>query len=205
MTTPPSDRAGFLAAPDMTPDARKLLDDDIDEVGFVMNLTRIWAYQPGTNLGLFDLMKSALSGLSFDVRTRGVLVTATASTLGDSYCSLAWGERLAAAADASTAAGVLTGDDTGLTPREQALAAWARKVARAPNSTTEADVQAVRDAGYSDAAIFGMTVYIALRIAFSTVNDALGARPDVEYLASAPRSVIDAVSFGRPVAGGGGE
>jgi uncharacterized peroxidase-related enzyme len=200
MTTRPIDQAGFLSVPEMTPEARRLLDEDIDEVGYVMNLTRIWAYQPGTNQGLFDLMKGALSGLSFDLRTRGILVTATASTLGDSYCSLAWGKRLATATDPSTASGVVRGDDAGLTPGEQALAAWARKVARAPNSTTAADVQTLRDAGYSDAAIFGMTAYVALRIAFSTVNDALGARPDVEFRASAPQSVLDAVTFGRPIA-----
>jgi hypothetical protein len=32
------------------------------------------------------------SGLSF--RQRGILVTAAASALGDSYCSLAWGGKL---------------------------------------------------------------------------------------------------------------
>lgn len=43
-----------------------------------------------------------------------------------------------------------------------------------------------------------MTVYVALRIALSTVNDALGARPDAEYLTLAPAPVRDAVTFGRP-------
>ncbi len=43
------------------------------------------------------------SGLSF--RQRGILVTAAASALGDSYCLLAWGGKLGTASDAATAAG----------------------------------------------------------------------------------------------------
>jgi alkylhydroperoxidase family enzyme len=125
--------------------------------------------------------------------------TACASTLGDAYCSLAWGTKLATKSDAETAAGVLRGLDDRLTPEEQAMAQWARKVARDPNSTTPADVQAMRDAGFSDAQIFGITAYVALRIAFSTVNDALGARPDSQFRSSAPEAVLDAVTYGRPI------
>ena len=97
------------------------------------------------------------------------------------------------------AAGVLRGDDGQLDPSEQVLARWARQVARDANGTDEADVQALRDAGYDDAQIFALTAYVGLRIAFSTVNDALGARPDHQLASSAPAPVRDAVTFGRPV------
>jgi hypothetical protein len=79
------------------------------------------------------------------------------------------------------------------------MAAWARRVTRDPNGTSAEDVQELRDAGFSDADIFAMTVYVALRIALSTVNDALGARPDAEYRTLAPAPVRDAVTFGRPI------
>lgn len=39
---------------------------------------------------------------------------------------------------------------------------------------------------------------IAWRIAFSTVNGALGAQPDAQLAAGAPVPVRTAVSFGRP-------
>jgi hypothetical protein len=55
--------------------------------------------------------------------------------------------------------------------------------------------------GFSDGQIFAMTTYVALRIAFSTVNDALGVRPDADYRSSAPDKVLDAVTFGRPIDG----
>ena len=75
-------------------------------------------------------------GLTF--RRRGIMVTAAASALGDSYCSLAWGGKLGKALDAAVAARVLNGSDAGLTDQEKAMAAWARKVARDPNATTPA-------------------------------------------------------------------
>ena len=81
------------------------------------------------------------------------------------------------------------------------MAAWARKVARDPNATTPADIQALRDAGFDDGQIFAITAFVALRLAFSTINDSLGAQPDEELAQSLPREVREAVTYGRPVAG----
>ena len=190
---------GFLSVPDQTAEAQSLFDDDLSELGYVMNSSKLWAYQPGTVDGLFDLMRKATSTNRLSVRQRGILVTACASTLGDSYCSLAWGSKLAQASDAQTASGVLRGQDDTLTPAELAMAVWARKVARDPNGTSAADVQELRDAAFSDDQIFAITVFVALRIAFSTVNDALGICPDAALRSTAPQEVLDAVTFGRPI------
>jgi alkylhydroperoxidase family enzyme len=97
-------------------------------------------------------------------------------------------------------AGVLTGTDTGLTGQEKAMAAWARKITRNPNATTPADIQALRDAGLGDGQIFAITAFVALRLAFATINDSLGAQPDTELAQSLPREVRQAVTYGRPVA-----
>jgi uncharacterized peroxidase-related enzyme len=190
---------GFLAecAPDA--EAQRIFDEDVADGGYVMNVTRLWAYQPATLSHLFDLMGETYAAEHLSFRQRGILVTACASALGDAYCSLAWGTKLAGKSDAETAAGVLRGVDDRLTPEEHAMAQWARKVARDPNHTSAADVQELRDAGFSDAQVFAMTAYVALRIAFSTVNDALGARPDSAFRTSAPDAVLGAVSYGRPI------
>lgn len=190
---------GFLETPEHTADAQQLFDDDIAELGYVMNASRLWAYQPATQAGLFDLLGSVVGAGGLGYRTRSILVVACASAYQDSYCSLAWGGRLAGAADEQTAAAVVRGDDHGLTDGERAMAEWARKVARDPNSTTAADVQVLRDVGFDDAQIFAMTTFVALRIAFSTVNDALGLRPDAALRATVPAPVLDAVTYGRPI------
>jgi uncharacterized peroxidase-related enzyme len=140
----------FLHDPPVSPRVQALYDEDLADDGYIWSLSRLWAHQPDTLKRLFELMSQAFtpSGLSF--RQRGILVTAAASALGDSYCSLAWGGKLGTASDAATAAGVLNGSDAGLTDQEKAMAAWARKVATAPNATTPADIQALRDAGLDD-------------------------------------------------------
>ena len=188
----------FLREPPVSPDVQALYEEDLEDDGYVWNVSRLWAHQPDTMKQLFALMSQAFkrSGLSF--RQRGILVTAVASAFGDSYCSLAWGGKLSQACDAATVAGVLSGRDTGLTGQEKAMAAWARKVATAPNATTPADVQALREAGLDDGQIFAITAFVALRLAFSTVNDALGAHPDAQLAASLPAEVREAVTYGRP-------
>jgi len=190
----------FLAEPPVSAQVQALHDEDLADSGYVWNVSRLWAHQPDTLKQLFGLMSEAFmpSGLTF--RQRGILVTAAASALGDSYCSLAWGGKLGAALDAAVAAGVLNGSDAGLTDQEKAMAAWARKVARDPNATTPADIQALHDTGLDDGQIFAITAFVALRLAFSTINDSLGAQPDAQLAQSLPPEVREAVTFGRPVA-----
>jgi alkylhydroperoxidase family enzyme len=196
--------AGFLGIPDPSADVRRLYDGDLADPGYVMNVSRLWGHDPAARDALSALMDQAVRAGSLTFRQRGILIAACASTMGDSYCSLAWGNRLAGAAGADIAAGVLRGTDNGLDDRERTLARWARQVAHDPNGTVAGDVQALRDAGYDDVQILGITLFVALRIAFSTVNDALGAQPDRELGESVPTAVRDAVSFGRPVGRGDG-
>lgn len=189
--------ASFLAVPPTSAEVQALYDDDLADDGYVMNLSRVWAYQPGTQRGLLELMGQATEAGALSFRQRAILVAACASAMGDSYCSLAWGGRLAGEAGDDVAASVLRGEDDGLEESERALARWARQVSRDPNGTTMADVEGLRAAGLDDAQIFAVTCFVALRIAFSTVNDALGARPDRELVDKAPRPVREAVAFGR--------
>jgi uncharacterized peroxidase-related enzyme len=196
---PRSSDAGFLAVPETSAEVQRLYDTDVEEIGYVMNVSKLWAHQPATVEGLFALLGDTVRAGSLTFRQRGILVTACASTLGDSYCSLAWGKKLASAEGDEVAGSVLRGGDESLDSSERALARWARQITRDPNATVARDVQALRDAGYDDAQIFAITVFVALRIAFSTVNDALGARPDRALGESAPAPVREAVTFGRPV------
>jgi hypothetical protein len=128
--------AGFLEEPPISPQAQALYDEDVKDSGYIWNVSRLWAFQPDTVERLFELMSQAFKPSGLDFRQRGILVTAAASTLGDSYCSLAWGGKLSGASDPTLAAGVLNGTDTGLTDQEKAMASWARKIVKDPNATT---------------------------------------------------------------------
>jgi uncharacterized peroxidase-related enzyme len=189
----------FLRRAAVSEPARAIFDHDISETGFVMNASRLWAHRPEAMAGLFELMHLVTSARPFTDRERGILITACASSLGDSYCALAWGTKLAGLAGPELVGSILRGEDNGLTGPERAMAAWARRVAHDPNGTSPADVAELRQAGFSESDIFAMTVFVALRVAFSTVNEALGARPDGEYRSVAPAAVLSAVTYGRPI------
>ena len=167
--------AGFLAPAPASPGAERIFAGDREEQGFVMNLSHSWAHLPDEHDALFALLGAAAAAAGLDRRERGVLVAATAGVLRDPHCSLAWGARLAEEIGDGAAAGVLTGDD---------------------------GVQRLRDAGFGDTQVAALTLYAALRLAFSTVNDALGARPDRPLRDAAPPAVRAAARYGRPVASG---
>ena len=81
--------------------------------------------------------------------------------------------------------------------RERALANWARTIADNPKGTRSRDVQRLREVGFDDPQIFALTLYAALRMALSTTNDALGARPDLALADMLDPTVRAAITWGR--------
>ena len=66
-----------------------------------------------------------------------------------------------------------------------------------PNGTTAADLDDMRTCGFTEREVFEATTFAAFRLAFSTVNDALGVHPDLQLALSVDPQVRDAVTFGR--------
>ena len=173
---------------------------DVAEDGYVSNLIRLWAWRPDVFDAFLNARKLLAERSELSLRERAILVCATAANLGDSYCALVWGTTLASETDPLTAAAVVQGKEaTELSPREKALATWAAELVREPNAITAENVDRLRAVGLTDQEIFDVTVFVAFRLAFSTVNDALGARPDQQVAAAAPATVRDAVAYGRAV------
>jgi alkylhydroperoxidase family enzyme len=189
--------AGFLPEPPDSPDVQHFYDEDVAEDGYVGHSTRAWCWRPDVLAKLLDMRGTLLKSSTLSQREIAVIVATTVSGRRDAYCSLAWGTQLSTLADAETAAAVLRGEDPPLSVREAGLVDWVRAVLADPNATTETDVQALRVAGFSEREIFEATTLIGLRIAFSTINDALGLAPDHQLVERAPAAVRDAVTFGR--------
>ena len=188
----------MFLGPAESEDARAMLAEQEAGDGYVANYMKVWAWRPDVFASYSAMRGGLVEGSALTERDLAVLVSSTASQRGDSYCSLAWGTRLARLSDGETAAALLAGGTpAALSPREVALAAWARHVVRDPNATTAADVATLRDVGLDDQTIFEATAFIALRLMFSTINDALGAVPDEELVDKVPAAVRDAVTYGR--------
>jgi uncharacterized peroxidase-related enzyme len=189
----------FLTDPPPSPESDAAYEANRDSDGYVANFTRLWCWRPDLFKSFVDVRLGLMGATTLSDREVAIVVTATVSAMGDSYCSLAWGSKLAKLAGDETAAGVIAGAVPGdLSARETALAEWCRTVVRDPVATTPEQIASLRDAGFDDREIFDATFLLSLRIAFSTVNDALGALPDRQLADAVPAPVRDAVSFGRP-------
>jgi len=167
---PPSEESAALAA------------EDVADLGFVSNVTRLWSHEPAVFEGLFDLIHSSGRAAGVSVAERGVATIVGSGLVGDSYCPLAWGEKLAGKTTPEMAASVIGGSDGMLDDRSRAIAVWARKVAGSPRSVTPADLDEILAAGFTAAQVLSLTTFIALRVAFSTVNGVLGAAPEQAYV-----------------------
>ena len=128
----PAGRPGFLSDAELDDEVERLYAADLEGQGYVSNLTRVWAHSPEALAVLSYLLKRSTEGAGLDQRQRAVLVAASAATLGDSYCSLAWGSRLAALAGDEAATSALTGSDESLSEAERALARWSRRSGHRP-------------------------------------------------------------------------
>lgn len=171
---------------------------DVEDNGYVDNNTRLWSYRPDVAAGFAELRSALTSGATLTERELAVLLVAAVSARADSYCALAWGTRLAGMTDQEVAAAVVAGHaSTGLTPRETALAEWARAVAADPNATDQSGVDRLLSVGLTAQEVFEATAFVAFRLAFSAVDNALGAEPDLQLAQSAPAAVRQAVTFGR--------
>ena len=62
-----NENAGFLAVPELSADVERVYAADVEQFGFVMNLSRMWAHQPAIHDGLFDLMGQAVRGGSLKI------------------------------------------------------------------------------------------------------------------------------------------
>jgi uncharacterized peroxidase-related enzyme len=189
----------FLDDPPESAEANAVYDGARESDGYVANFLRVWGWRPDLYTQFVDLRLGLMGSTTLSDREQAIVVAATVSEFGDSYCSLAWGGKLAKLAGDETAGGVIAGDVPGdLSQREAALCEWCRTVVRDPMATSADQVDALRTAGFDDREIFEATLLLSLRLAFSTVNDALGAQPDRQLADAVPGPVRDAVTFGRP-------
>ena len=95
-----SDQATFLDEPPASDAAGAAYQEDRESDGYVNNLTRLWCWRPDIYASFFALRTSLTDAWGLTDRDRAVLVTAAVAERDDSYCSLAWGARLAELSDA---------------------------------------------------------------------------------------------------------
>jgi uncharacterized peroxidase-related enzyme len=164
-----------------TPAESALFAGPAGSLGYVPNYTKVFALAPeayGAWQALGAAVRAGMSELRYELVT-----VATARRLRSRYCTVAHAAILRDKFYGDDGLRAVLADPraAGLEPGDLAAVEFADKVAADPTVTTEADVQALRDAGLSEQDIFQVVLAITIRRFFAGVLDAVGASPDPVY------------------------
>lgn len=158
--------------------AQPMLEAVKKQLGVVPNLFRVVANSPAALEGYLGL-NGALSKGQLDARTRERIAMAVAELNGCDYCLSAHtylGKNLAKLDDSELAANREGGSQD--TKAEAALR-FATKVVRERGHVTDADVQAVKDAGYSDGQVMEIVLHVVLNTLTNYVNEV--AKTEIDF------------------------
>ncbi|MBR0660140.1 carboxymuconolactone decarboxylase family protein [Neoroseomonas oryzicola] len=174
--------ATIAEAPEAT---RPQLEAVQKQLGSVPNLFRLLASSPAALNGYLGL-SGALGKGALDVRTRERIALAVAEFNGCGYCLAAHafiGANMAKL-DAAEIAAARAGRSAD--PKADAAVRFAIAVTEARGRAADADLAAVRAAGWSDAEILEIVAHVALNTLTNYVNEV--ARTEVDFPAPAARA-----------------
>lgn len=163
--------------------AQPLLQAVQKQLGSVPNLFRIVANSPAGLEGYLGL-NGALAKGRLDARTRERLALTVAELNGCDYCLSAHtylGKNLAKLDDAEPAANRA---GTSSDAKAHAALVFASKVVRERGHVGEADVAAVKAAGYDDGQVVEILLHVALNTLTNYVNTTLGTVVDFPLVAA---------------------
>ena len=154
-----------------------MLDAIFKKLGVVPNLFRVFALSPATLEGLLGL-SGALSK-TLDVKTRERIAIAVANVNGCDYC-------LSAHTYIGLNLAKITPEDaeqsrkgSSTDPKAAAAVRFAVKVAQNRGKVTDADVAAVKLAGYSEAQIVDIVGVVAENVLTNFLNNV--AQTDIDF------------------------
>jgi uncharacterized peroxidase-related enzyme len=167
-----------IPAREAAPAAAQPLLDAVDaQLGVVPNLFRLVGLSPAALEGFLGL--SGALGRTLDLKTRNRIALATAQVNGCDYCLSAHsylGAHLAKLDEAEMAANRRGRSNDA---KADAAVAFAAKVAERRGKVTDADIAAVKLAGYSDAQIVEIVANVALNVLTNLVNNV--AETDIDF------------------------
>jgi len=157
--------------------AQPLLDAVNNQLGVVPNLFRLVALSPAALQGMLGLSGALSKALG--VKTRERIALAVAQVNGCDYCLSAHtylGLNLAKIDAAEIALNRQGGSSD---PKADAAVRFAAKVAEARGKVTDADLAAVKAAGYSDAEVIEIVGVVAENVLTNFVNNV--AQTDIDF------------------------
>ncbi|OFW86840.1 MAG: peroxidase [Alphaproteobacteria bacterium RIFCSPHIGHO2_02_FULL_46_13] len=155
---------------------KEIMDATMAKLKIIPNMYRVMATSPKVFEGYIDL-NNAMNATSLSAKLKEQLAIAVAETNGCDYClsaHTAIGTMLGVSADDLSAAQSGNASDA----KSAAALQFARKVSSERGHVSDADLAAVKAAGYSDAEIVEIVAITATNILTNFVNNVAGTTID---------------------------
>lgn len=170
------------------------------QLGFVMAAAQCLTSRDDLLPAYTDFVNTMRGGFTLSQRDWRIITLIAAREVPSTYCSMVYGKQLIADLGSRDMVLAVQRDfrSAGLPPRDVAMLAYAEKVARDASQVTQADIDALRQAGFTDANISDIALCAAFRCFIGRFFDAVGAGPEAAFLDEDPAWKAT-LTVGRPV------
>lgn len=182
---------------DATGPVREMYERQQATYGYVPNYAKVFGHRPEVMLRWGRLLAEIRRHM--DDRLFELVTFAAALELKNTACSLAHGQQLVEFINEEGVQALAAGETEGVvTEAENAVLAFATKVARDATTVNQKDVDTLKAHGYSDAEVFDISTTAAGRSFLTKILDALGVEMDITAM-DLSEEFRAALSVGRPI------
>lgn len=168
------------------------------QMGFVMETAKCMTPRPDLLPAYMEFVAKVRGGFSLGERGWKLITFIAAKHVPSTYCSMVYGQQLVADLGSKEMVLAVQKDfrSAGLPAREVAMLAYAEKVVLDAAKITQADVDQVRAAGFTDHEICDIAFCAAFRCFISRFFDAMGAGIEPAFI-DADAAFRQAMTVGR--------
>jgi uncharacterized peroxidase-related enzyme len=168
------------------------------QLGFVMEAAKCFTARPDLLPIYTDFSDRIRAGFSLGLREWRLITLIAAKQIPSTYCSHVYGKQLIDDLGSKEAVVAVQSDfrKAGLPDKDVAMLSYAEKVARDASGISQADIDALRAAGFSDRQICDIALCAAFRCFVSRFFDAVGAGTEPAFIDS-DESFRSAMTVGR--------
>jgi uncharacterized peroxidase-related enzyme len=154
------------------------------QMGFVMETAKCMTTRPDLLPVYMEFVAKVRGGFSLGERGWKLITFIVAKHVPSTYCSMVYGQQLVADLGSKEKVLAVQRDfrHAGLSQKDVAMLAYAEKIALEASRITQADVDRVRAAGFTDHEICDIALCAAFRCFISRFFDATGAGPEPAYI-----------------------
>ncbi|MBZ9654183.1 carboxymuconolactone decarboxylase family protein [Phyllobacterium lublinensis] len=162
----------------------EIYDAQKSQHGFVMATARSFTARPDFLPIYSDFFERLRSGFSLGAREWRLITLIAAKHVPSTYCSYVYGKQLVDDLGSKEAVLAVQGDfrSAGLPEKDVEMLAYAEKIAKDASKVTQADIDRLRSAGFTDQQISDIALCAAFRCFVSRYFDAVGAGPEDVFI-----------------------